>query len=570
MAIAAANATKGRIASGVTNTVTTTSVNTSATGSTFFLFMQFEGSSTFSSISDNKGNTYTQIGTELTANSGAKSRTYYCQNGTGGSGHTFTATTATNVAITLHAIEITGGKTTAILNPTPPAANDDTASPFTSGSITTVQADALLVSCIGASNTGSNPATHAESTGFTIQSGADETDASQYWSGAIATKVLTATGTYSSSFTETGATTAAVWIAAFEAAAGGGGGSPGPIEGFVERDIARVPGRYEPEFRLKSWRAGNFTKLPNAPIDVSISETGSAAETQSNAGVFGASAPESGTATDTASSSTTLSASRSEAGAAAETSSCAVAMASAVAESVAASESQSNAALFASAATESAAASDARSSSAVMGASVSEAASAVETASVGGLNVVESTSATESQTSAGVFASSAAEIASAAETQSSSQTMGSAIAESVSATDTSSSTLGGGSNVSASEAATAISIESGALVIASTGAESSSATANQSAAFVMALSVAESVSATDNVGSSQTSFAALLESANAIEISTGLLVGETLVSVTESANAVSTCSAEIALFAGKPHARIGRAVLRWPQQRIGS
>lgn len=224
MAIAAANATKGRIASGVTNTATTTSVNTSAAGSTFFLFMQWEGSSTFSSISDNKGNTYTQIGTELTANSGGKSRLYYCQNGAGGSSHTFTATTATNVAITLHAIEITGGKTTSILNPTPPAANDDLSSPLTSNNITTVQADALLVACVGSTNTSSNPATHAESSGFTVQTGADETDGSAYWTGCVATKVVSSTGTYSASFTETGATTGAVWIAAFEAAAGGGGG----------------------------------------------------------------------------------------------------------------------------------------------------------------------------------------------------------------------------------------------------------------------------------------------------------------------------------------------------------
>src|SRR5574343_667241 len=173
MAIAATNATKGRIASGVNNTVTTASVNTGATGSAFFLFVQFEGGSTFTSVTDNKGNTYTQIGTELTANSGAKSRIYYCQNAAGGTGHTFTATVSTNVAITLHAVEITGAKSASVLNPTPPAANDDLASPFTSNNITTLQADALLVACMGCTNSGSNPATHAEANGFTVQAGSD-------------------------------------------------------------------------------------------------------------------------------------------------------------------------------------------------------------------------------------------------------------------------------------------------------------------------------------------------------------------------------------------------------------
>lgn len=225
MAIACSNATKGRIASGVTNTVTTGSITSSATGSTFLLFMQWEGASTFSSISDSKGNTYTQIGSELTANSGAKSRGYYCENGNGGSSHTFTCTTAGNVAITLHAIEITGGKTASILNPTPPAAADDTSSPFTSNNITTLQNDVLLAAWMGCTNSGSNPATHAESTGFTIQAGTDETDASTYWTGCIATKVVSSTSTYACSFTETGASTAAVRIAAFEATGGGGGGA---------------------------------------------------------------------------------------------------------------------------------------------------------------------------------------------------------------------------------------------------------------------------------------------------------------------------------------------------------
>jgi len=220
MAIAPANPSKGRIASGVTNVATTTAVTTSATSSTFLVGFQFEGGATFTSLVDSKSNTYTQIGTETTANSGAKCRLYYCPNGTGGASHTATVTVNSNVAITVHFLEITGGKTTGILNPTPPAANDDLSSPFTSNSITTAQADAMLVSFLCGTNSGSNPATNAESTGFTVQAGSDETDASQFWTGCFATKILTSTTTTNSSFTESGATTGLVWIAAFEAAAG--------------------------------------------------------------------------------------------------------------------------------------------------------------------------------------------------------------------------------------------------------------------------------------------------------------------------------------------------------------
>lgn len=568
MAIAAANATKGRIASGVTNTVTTTSVNTSATGSTFVLLMQFEGSSTFSSISDNKGNTYTQIGTELTANVGAKSRLYYCQNGAGGSGHTFTATTATNVAITLHAIEITGGKTTGILNPTPPAANDDLSSPLTSSSITTLQADALLVAGLAATSSGSNPATHAESNGFTIQAGAEETDATQYWTGCLATKVVASTGTYSASFTETGATTGAVWIAAFEAAASGGGGSSGPIEGFVERDINRLPGYYEPEFKKKAWAARNFKYIPQ-PVAVSVSETTTASNTQSSVGTFGASLAESGAATDTQASAGVFGAAVSETGSATDTRSSTAVFGASVAETATFADTQSSAGTFGASLAESGSAADTQSSAGVFGASVAEAASAVDTQTSGGAVVAETASATDTQTSSGVFAASVSEAGAATDSASSAQTMAAAVAETGNAVDASTGSLAGSPDVTVAESAASSDAQSAVLVHVGSVAEATSSIDTQSAAQIMVSAAAEIAAAVDTIGSSQTSIASLLETANAIDISSSALNGAIVVSISETASAADSTTGEIVLFSNKGNARIGKSRITSREERVG-
>jgi len=201
------------------NTCTTATRTSAASGSTFVVFCQADA--TPNTPTDNKGNTYTAVTTAVT-NSSIVSRMYYCQNGTGGSGHTWTFTTPFSADLSMYVLEILGGLTTGILD----AVNQvlDSSSPFTVTSAATTQAAELAVAAMSG-NSGTNPATHAESTGYTIRS--EVTTGGPNWTGAIASKVLSATGAQTPSFTENGGTTAGVHIATFKEASGGGGALTG-------------------------------------------------------------------------------------------------------------------------------------------------------------------------------------------------------------------------------------------------------------------------------------------------------------------------------------------------------
>lgn len=210
MAIAVGATSKGRTASAAT--IATAGVTTQVSGSTFVMGMVWSTAATFSTLVDSKGNTYTQVGTELTSAAVPHARFYYCENGIGGASHTGTITISGAATIDIFFLEITGA---AVASFDLGNRQSDGASPYTSPGILTTQAAEMLVSFLAA-DSGSNPATHAESTGFIIQSGAEETNGASFWTGCLATRIVAATGTYNSSFTESGATASAVYIAAFK------------------------------------------------------------------------------------------------------------------------------------------------------------------------------------------------------------------------------------------------------------------------------------------------------------------------------------------------------------------
>lgn len=195
-----------------TGTATTDTVTTAASGSTFLIGAIIDGGS-FSAtpVQDSKSNTYTQIGSELTLGS-ARCRVYYCENGTGGSSHTATATQTGSNGTSVFFAEVTGGLTSGILDKT--ASTTDSPSPFSSGlTATTTQANELLVSFLFG-NSGSNPATHASSgatpsTGWTIHQ--EVTDGNNYWTGLVGSAVVSSTGQYEGSWTESGASSAVVF-----------------------------------------------------------------------------------------------------------------------------------------------------------------------------------------------------------------------------------------------------------------------------------------------------------------------------------------------------------------------
>lgn len=198
--------------------ITTGSVTTAASGSTFVIFVAYD-SGCFSSISDSKGNTYTQIQSEVNnAGHGNACRLYYCQNGTGGAGHTATLNMSPSAFGNVHIVEITGGALTGILDQAP-AGLDDGASPFTSNTTgTTAQANELVLAFTETGGTSGPGETLTWGNSFTQIDG--QNDGSFHTSYAASLGV-TSTGTYQSTFTSNQASEAITFIATFKEAAGG-------------------------------------------------------------------------------------------------------------------------------------------------------------------------------------------------------------------------------------------------------------------------------------------------------------------------------------------------------------
>lgn len=190
------------------------------TGSTFLVLMEWGSTPTFVSIADNKSNTYSQIGTEISSE-GTKRRAYICQNGTGGAGHTVTTTISGNTGHALVFVEVKGVATSSqdqLVNFTA-----DSASPFTSGTTgTTTQADEMAVVLYWIN----------EYTATTITWGNGYSEAIKYIEGgtgtlAVGYKNLAATGTQQASVTLSAGTATSALIITLKDSGGGGGGASG-------------------------------------------------------------------------------------------------------------------------------------------------------------------------------------------------------------------------------------------------------------------------------------------------------------------------------------------------------
>ena len=232
MAIAVGQSAKGT--SGSSASLATSAVTTAATGSTFVVFTTWDSGSTFSSISDSKSNSYTQIGTEVAFGT-LRTRLYYKENGVGGASHTATVAISAATFISVFFVEVTGGATSGILDQS--GARNDAASPFTlAAGLTTTQANELLLA-VCAGNSGSNPATYAESGLGSSTLVIEETNGVSFETGTIYKANKTATGTFNPSFTQSGGTSAAVYLATFKELIGSGA----IISNFSAQPMLRGP-----------------------------------------------------------------------------------------------------------------------------------------------------------------------------------------------------------------------------------------------------------------------------------------------------------------------------------------
>lgn len=223
MAASVANSRKA-LTSGATST--TCASFTSTTGDTIFVTVSDASGQSGVTITDNKSNTYTQVGTtQVSALGGSQLRRFACQNANGGAGHTVTATWAANSDAVVCVFDLTGVLAASLDKS---AQADDSSSPWTVTSATLTQADEIAISAVSGSWSG----TFSESSGFTIDQ--QEGNNSLYWTSAAGSKVVSATTALTPSWSITGGGSgSAVTIDTFKASAGGGGTSLTPGAGSI-------------------------------------------------------------------------------------------------------------------------------------------------------------------------------------------------------------------------------------------------------------------------------------------------------------------------------------------------
>lgn len=197
-------------------TVSATSIN----GSSWVVFAADTTGWGVTPITDNKGNTYTQIGTNVTAFT-VVGTLWYKEAGVGGASHVWTATPTSNDLITMIVVEITGGNAVGILDKFV-TGNDDSASPFTSGTTAVTSQNNELILAFEYDNRSSGTAPtwgngYSSLVDLPLTSGI---------TAAAAKLNVTATGAQQSSFTDAAISEAVTYIATFKESGGAAVANP--------------------------------------------------------------------------------------------------------------------------------------------------------------------------------------------------------------------------------------------------------------------------------------------------------------------------------------------------------
>lgn len=180
----------------------TTCTTTGVTTTTGNLFVASTGfcCAAFTSVTDSKGNSYTNAIADITDAIGGKSRQDYKENGTGGASHTFTLTGASAAFFgTMSVTEVSGAATSGALDKTATGiTNPGATSHTTSSTATTAQANELL---LGFGSTSAGPTT------FTTDTGAGWTEQTNISTDAdtegliTGTRIVSATSTFAYTYT---------------------------------------------------------------------------------------------------------------------------------------------------------------------------------------------------------------------------------------------------------------------------------------------------------------------------------------------------------------------------------
>jgi hypothetical protein len=276
----------------VSNVATSTSgsINTSATGA--FVIWVRDYSPSITTVTDNKGNTYTQI--DATTVFGAGWWLGVCRNGVGGTGHKPLVTKSTGDFFAVGLEEYSGVDTSA-LDGTPTVVTD-TATPYDSP-LTTGNANDLIVTH-GASNSVSTTCNYTPGTGFTLATGATSTVGTNGLSTGVMTQHVTATGTYGGNFTMSSGSQARVVTFAFKDAGGA------TLAGTAA-DVAAASAALSTQIKLGA-TAADVTSSTGA-LTTAIRLAAAAIDTASASGAFAAGAVLAANALDVATATAALS-----------------------------------------------------------------------------------------------------------------------------------------------------------------------------------------------------------------------------------------------------------------------
>ena len=202
---------KNDVAGRGTNPMTTPPVNTEPSGSTFVVFVGagILGTDAFQSLTDNMGNSYTEIGVaQPYASNQGELRAYYCANCVGGTGHTFSlhkVSSLSNWEAVLFAVEVLGAPTLDTF------AEANLSSLATGLAVDTSASGDMLLACVLAASYGS-PDRYTPSAGFTLID--DQTNGSDSLGGADAWELAGGPGSYTGALPSSLAKSGAAFLVA--------------------------------------------------------------------------------------------------------------------------------------------------------------------------------------------------------------------------------------------------------------------------------------------------------------------------------------------------------------------
>jgi hypothetical protein len=191
------------------SSTTTPSTPTSSTASLFYATVACKRTAGAPTVTftDNKGNTWTRVGIQINDGAGNYIDRFYSANATGGTGHTFTASSSVSVTgMDVFVAEVRNAKTSAVYDTSGVGTSGSQTAPISSGTVSvTPPHNEILISTIVTNQTGTTIIYTAGSGWTALDTVSDSSAGSPNF--AMAYRVVTNAGNYTTTWTTNTGTT---------------------------------------------------------------------------------------------------------------------------------------------------------------------------------------------------------------------------------------------------------------------------------------------------------------------------------------------------------------------------